>query len=226
VVAVDGPVASGKSTVALRLAERLDLVLLDTGLLYRALAWLALERGIAPSDGASIAALAPHLKLGSRPAASGRGRVARVLLGGCDVTDELQSERVERVVSEVSRDARVRAALLEPQRAVAAEGAAVVAGRDIGTVIFPDASVKVYLQASAPERARRRLAQRGGGTPAEGERVLDAILQRDRADAGQMKPAADAVVIDTDGLDVDAVVDRIERLVRARWGDNDGGGDH
>jgi cytidylate kinase len=225
VVAVDGPVASGKSAVSVKLAKRLDALMLDTGAFYRALTWLALRLGVVPSDGEALAALVPRLSVAIEPAACGRGRTARMLVDGRDVTDELLTPAIDAAVSPVARERRVRDALLEPQRRAVRGGRAVVAGRDIGTVIFPDAAVKVYLLASPDERARRRAGQRGRGSPEAVAAALDALLARDRADAGQMVPAADAVMIDTDCLTLEAVVDRVEQLVKTRMGERCADGD-
>jgi cytidylate kinase len=224
VIAVDGPAASGKSTVAEALARRLGALLIDSGLYYRALAWLALQRGVAPSDGAALAALAGQLSTVAQTTAGGV-RTLRMLAEGRDVTGALHGEGIERIVSLVAREPRVRAALLEPQRRAVADGCVVVAGRDIGTVVFPDAWVKVYLAASASERARRRAAQRGEATPERVEEALKALLERDRLDAGQMLPADDAITIDTDGLKPEDVVERVARLAEdRRRGVGDGGG--
>jgi CMP/dCMP kinase len=222
VVAIDGPVASGKSTVARHLACRLGAVVFDTGLLYRALAWLALERAVSTGHGGELAALASELQTTIRPRTSGSPASIGVLAGERDVTDLLHSERVEQVVSEVARQPLVRAAVLEMQRGAVQGHRAVVVGRDIGTAIFPDALLKVQLEASAEERARRRIAQRHG-SPDQAEEVRRAILRRDHTDAGQSAPAADAVYIDTDQLSIEQVVGQIEALVRSRTGGNDAG---
>ncbi len=220
VIAVDGPAASGKSTVARRLAERLGALVLDTGLFYRALAWLALQRGISPDDGERLAALVDAFHVVAEPLPGQRARTARVLVGGRDVTSELHLPVVDRIVSRVARQQFVRTALLEPQRRAVSGEWAVVAGRDVGTTVFPDAVVKVYLVASPEERARRRVEQRGQATPEQIARELADILERDRTDARQSVRAPDAVVVDTDGLSVEQVVDSIERLVRVRTGDS------
>ena len=157
VIALDGPGSSGKSSVGAAVAAALGLRFLDTGLLYRSLTWLALDRGIDPADGRSVAPLAAEIDLG----VDERGRLTHVLVGGRDVAASIHTPRVDRSVSTVARQPEVRAALLGRQRAIAAAGGIVVAGRDIGSAVLPDADVKVWLDASAEERAGRRAAERG-----------------------------------------------------------------
>ena len=157
VVALDGPGSSGKSSVGAAVAAALGARFLDTGLLYRALTWLCLERGVRPEDGPAVAPLAAEIDL--EPDAA--GRLTRVIVGGRDVADRIRTPRVDRAVSAVSRQPEVRAALLGRQRTIAASGAIVVAGRDIGSVVLPDADVKIWLDASAEERAARRARERG-----------------------------------------------------------------
>jgi CMP/dCMP kinase len=205
IVAIDGPAGAGKSTVARTLASRLGFRYLDTGAMYRALTWLALEEGLTLDDGAALGELA------RREPVSFDGD--RVLVAGNDVTDEIRLPRIDRVVSSVARHTQVREIMRERQRELAEHGDAVIEGRDIGTVVCPDADVKVYLVADAGERARRRVADR----PEIGAEALATDLRlRDERDAAQMKPAADAEQIDTTDLTVDDVVERIERLVQAR----------
>ena len=205
IVAIDGPAGAGKSTVARRLAERLGFRYLDTGAMYRALTWLALLREVSLEDEPKLAELAR-----AYPVQFGAGDVS---IAGNDVTKEIREPRIDRVVSTVARHPGVREAMRERQRELAREGSAVVEGRDIGTVVAPDADVKVYLVANAEERARRRIADR----PGIGADALATDLRlRDERDAAQMQPAEDAELIDTTDLDVDAVVERIEELVRAR----------
>jgi CMP/dCMP kinase len=202
IVAIDGPAGAGKSTVARTLAARLGFRYLDTGAMYRALTWAALEEGIDLEDGAALRALAEGV-----PVSFERDRV---LIGGEDVTEAIRHARIDRVVSTVARHPAVRGVMRERQRELAEQGDAVIEGRDIGTVVCPTAAVKVYLVADADERARRRRADR----PEIGAEALATDLRlRDERDAAQMQPASDAATIDTTELAVEEVVDRIERLV-------------
>jgi cytidylate kinase len=207
IVAIDGPAGAGKSTVARTLASRLGFRYLDTGAMYRALTWLAMEDELDLDDGAGLGALAQEAPV------SFEGD--RVLIQGEDVTGEIRLPQIDRVVSSVARHPEVRGVMRERQRELGSHGDAVIEGRDIGTVVCPDADVKVYLVADAAERARRRTAER----PEIGEEALATDLRlRDERDAAQMKAAPDAELIDTTSLSVTAVVDRIERLVLARSG--------
>ena len=205
IVAIDGPAGSGKSTVARGLAARLGFGYLDTGAMYRALTWLALEAGADLDDEDALAVLAREHAI--------RFEGDRVLAGGADVTEEIRSPRIDRVVSTVARHPAVREVMRDRQRELADVGDVVIEGRDIGTVVCPEAEVKVYLVADPAERARRRLAER----PEIGPEALATDLRlRDQRDAVQMQPAPDAETVDTTELSVDDVLDRIERLVEAR----------
>lgn len=225
VIAIDGPAAAGKTTVGRRLAERLGWTFFDTGVLYRALALLALERGVPVDDGPALAALARTMAVRVTRASVADGRDADVLLDGRDVTWAIRAPAVDAVVSRVAAAPEVRAALVEPQRRAARNGPAVVVGRDIGTVIFPDAALKVYLDASLAERARRRAADlRARGLPASEAEVLRDLTRRDQLDSERacapLALPADGVVISTDGLSIDEVVDRVLALWREREGGN------
>ncbi len=204
---MDGPVASGKTTVGRELAKRLGYLFVDTGVLYRAVTRAALDSGVSPADDEALAALAERLDL--RLIDSGEG----VLIDGVDVTDGLRTPEVEAAVSTVSRVAGVRQAILAPQRAVAQGGGVVMVGRDIGTKVLPG-SAKVYLDASVEERTRRRateLEQRG--EPRAEADVRANLEMRDAIDSQReeapLRTADDAYVVATDGLDVQAVVENI-----------------
>ena len=197
VIAIDGPAGAGKSTVARAVAERLGFTFLDTGAMYRAVALAAAGR---EDEAAAIAGRA-DIRVGDR-----------VLLDGRDVTDEIRSAEASAGASRVAADAGVRAALVRMQQEIVGEGDWVAEGRDIGSVVAPDAAVKVFLTATPEERARRRAAQTGGDV----EQVLREQAERDgrdtTADRTVLEPAADAVPVDTTGLSLDEVVAQIETL--------------
>ena len=206
IVAIDGPAGAGKSTVARRLARRLGFRYLDTGAMYRAVTWLAAERGVSFDDGPALAALAAE-----SPVELERG--GKVTIAGEDVSDAIRSAEIDRAVPIVARQPELRAVMRERQHELAQAGDAVIEGRDIGTVVVPEAPVKVYLVADPAVRARRRLAER----PEIGADALVTDLQvRDASDAERTIPAEDAHVIDTTKLRIDDVVARIEQLVRER----------
>ncbi len=206
IVAIDGPAGAGKSTVARTLAQRLGFRYLDTGAMYRALTWLALQRALPLGDGAPLGELA--LAHPVRFDAAGR-----VFIGDSDVTAAIRQARVDRVVSVVAGHPEVRAVMRARQRELALTGDVVVEGRDIGTVVAPDAAVKIYLVADVSVRTARRQSER----PDIGADALATDLRvRDNADRARMRRADDAEEIDTTELGIDEVVARIEALVRAR----------
>ena len=206
IVAIDGPAGAGKSTVARALAERLGFRYLDTGAMYRALTWLAMQRALDLGNADSLARLARE-----QPVMFTEDE--RVWIGGTDVTSSIRETRVDRMVPVVARHRAVREVMRERQRQLGREGDVVIEGRDIGTVVAPDAEVKVYLVADREERAKRRIAER----PGIGADALATDLRlRDESDASRMRPASDATEIDTTSLQVEDVVDRIETLVRER----------
>ena len=206
IVAIDGPAGAGKSTVARKLAERLGFRYLDTGAMYRALTWLALQRGLPLADGTRLGELATE-----HPVTVDEQR--RTWIADTDVTSSIRKSDIDRMVPVVARHPQVRTVMRERQRELADLGNAVIEGRDIGTVVCPDAEVKVYLNAERDIRAQRRLAER----PEIGADALATDLRlRDQSDAARMRPAEDAIQIDTTELDVEDVVAQIEQLVRAR----------
>jgi CMP/dCMP kinase len=219
VIALDGPAGAGKSTVGERLAERLGYFYFDTGALYRAVALRAHECGADPSDEEALERLVQDVDIRVRPATVADGRQYDVLLGGRDVSQAIRGREVDRIVSIVAASPAVRRGLIDPQRRQIRPPGTVMAGRDIGTVIVPDADLKVFLDASAPERARRRLRQLGR-PPGDFEEVLDSIGRRDETDSSRavapLARAEDAAVVDTEGLGVDEVVDRIVALLEER----------
>jgi cytidylate kinase len=207
IVAIDGPAGAGKSTVARRLAERLEFSYLDTGAMYRALTWLALQRAFDLSDGERLGQLARENPVSFE----GEGE-SRVFIAGTDVTAAIRRTQVDRMVPVVARHPQVREVMRERQRDLGHRGDVVIEGRDIGTVVAPDAEVKIYLIADPKIRAERRLAER---PEIGGDALATDLRLRDESDAARMRPAADAHEIDTTSLHVDDVVGQIEELVRA-----------
>ncbi len=221
VIALDGPAASGKSTVGLLVAQRLGYTYFDTGSLYRAVTLLAIRQQISPDDEPRLAALAADMAFAVQD--------TTVLLDGEDVTAALRHPAVNRHVSAVSALPQVRAALLEQQRRLAAPGGVVMAGRDIGTVVLPDAPLKLFLTASAEARAQRRYReQRNRGEDTTYAAALAALQRRDRLDSGRstapLKPAADAMMLDTTRLSIPAVVERVLAAVRRVAAEHTGAG--
>lgn len=206
IVAIDGPAGAGKSSVARLLARRLGFRYLDTGAMYRALAWLALERGIGLQDDEALARLARE-----NPVSFGDGET--VIVAGHDVTGAIREQRIDEAVPVVARHPAVRELMRERQRALGQEGDVVIEGRDIGAVVAPDAAVKVWLVADASVRVRRRHAERFG---ADAEALATALRERDERDAVNTHRAVDAVEIDTTQLTLDEVVDRVATLVEER----------
>jgi cytidylate kinase len=205
IVAIDGPAGSGKSTVASTLARHLDFHYLDTGAMYRALTWIARRDGADLADGAALAGLAV-----AHPVSFGHGGLVEI--DGDDVTRAIREAEIDRLVPTVARHPEVREVMRERQRALGLEGDSVIEGRDIGTVVAPDADVKVFLRADVDERARRRTHDRPGVT----EETLAADLRaRDERDAVNTQPAEDAVLLDTTHFTVDEVVEQIVELVEA-----------
>lgn len=199
-VALDGPGSSGKSSVGAAAAAELGYRFCDTGLLYRAVTWLAEHRGVEVDDPVALSALVDEVEL----APDEMGRLARVIVDGADHTAEVRSPAVDSAVSAVAAVAMLRDALLARQRDLAASGGIIMAGRDIGTVVLPDADVKIFLDASVEERARRRAEERGTSLDSlEGLEILEALRRRDELDRNRavapLRPADDARIIVTDG---------------------------
>jgi cytidylate kinase len=206
IVAIDGPAGSGKSTVASTLARRLGFRYLDTGAMYRALTWIARRDGADLADGAVLAELAV-----AHPVSFGQDGL--VEMDGADVTVAIRDAEIDRLVPAVARHPQVREVMRERQRALAVGGDSVIEGRDIGTVVAPDADVKVFLLAEVGVRAHRRTQDRPG---VSAETLADDLRSRDERDAVNTRPAEDAVILDTTTLSVDEVVERIAELVEAR----------
>ncbi len=216
-IAIDGPVASGKTVVGMRIADAMGTRFLDSGAMYRAVTLAALRGSVSLSDDDALThcAIVAELSLGDAPDGT------RVLLDGEDVTDRLRDSEVEGTVSRVAAVAGVRHVLVSKQQAVAADGSIVMVGRDIGTVVLVNADLKVFLQASVEERAKRRHEERVGTDKETSLEAVEAALkERDYIDshraASPLRAAEDAVAIDTDGLSIDQVVERILELVSER----------
>ena len=217
IIAIDGPSGAGKSSVTKLVALELGFSCLDTGAMYRAITWKALEDGIDVNDAKALGELARSCTIDFEHE-EGDPSPKRVLIDGIDVTSEIRTQRIDQNVSPVSAVPAVREALVAQQQRIGHSGDYIVEGRDIGTVVFPDAELKVFLTASAEERARRRVAQnaeRGIGS-VDYDAVLADIIRRDEYDSSRdvspLKPAEDAVHIDSSFLSVDEVIDAILNL--------------
>jgi cytidylate kinase len=220
IIAIDGPAASGKSTLGFRLAEALGYLYFDTGLMYRAVTWLALDRYVAIKDEVAVTRLAEDVPIDVSPPSLADGRPCDVVVAGRDITWEIRKPEVESNVSVVSAYQGVRKALTLQQRRIGLRGRVIMVGRDIGTIVLPDADIKIYLDASAEERARRRhqeIIARGGKVNYED--VLAKVIERDRIDSTRaiapLKPAPDAVIMDSDQLDADTVFEKAFDLCKS-----------
>ena len=221
IIAIDGPSGAGKSTVAKAVAKELGFSCLDTGAMYRSIAWKALDTGISLDDATTLSALAGSHEI-SFGHEQGDPVPRRVFIDGEEVTDEIRTARIDKSVSRVSAIAGVRTALVAQQQRLGAAGDYVVEGRDIGTVVFPDAELKVFMTASAEERARRRVRQneqRGIGS-VDFDEVLADIIARDEVDSARetspLRPADDALMLDSTSLPIDEVIATICAEARAR----------
>lgn len=216
-IAIDGPAASGKSTVGKLVADRLGYLYFDTGAMYRAVTWAALHCAVPIEDEAAVTALAERIDIDVLPPTVDDGRQVTVLVDGRDVTWEIRSAAVNNNVSQVSAYPGVRAAMSQQQRRIAGRGRIVMVGRDIGTVVLPDADLKVYLDASPEARARRRWEeeQARGGVRSY-EEVLAEVRGRDQIDSSRavspLRIAVDAVIVDSTEMSVEEVVDRVLEL--------------
>lgn len=214
IIALDGPAASGKTTVGRRLAEKLGYLFFDTGIMYRAVTWIALDHDMDVRNEALITQMAQTAQIDIRPPTENDGRACDVIIGNKDVTWDIRSGDVESKVSAISAYPGVRKALSEQQRRIGMRGKVVMVGRDIGTVVLPEADLKVYLDASAEERARRRydeIVERG--ETADYDDLLRKMIERDRIDSTRavapLRPADDAVIVNTDTLSEDQVYARV-----------------
>lgn len=220
-IAIDGPAASGKSTLGLKIAEALNYLFFDTGVMYRAVTWAAIDRGIPLEDEDALTRLAEEIDIDVLPAIQADGRTSTLLVDGQDVTWEIRSPEVDGHVSVVSAVPGVRKALTEKQRRIGLRGNVVMVGRDIGTVVMPDAEFKLYLDASVEERARRRyeeLVRRG--EQADYEEVLATMRKRDRIDSTReiapLKAAKDAIIFHSDEIQAEDVFEKVMDLIKAR----------
>jgi len=217
-ISIDGPAASGKSTIGGLLAERLDYVYFDTGVMYRAVTWVALQSGVDLADEEAVGVLAERIRIEVIQPTVADGRQYTVYADGEDITWQIRRPEVDHGVSPVSAYPRVRAALTAQQRRIGQGGRIVMVGRDIGTVVMPDAELKIYLDASVEERARRRYQEiRNRGEAEDYEHILRDMRRRDRIDSERdtapLRPASDAVIIDTTELGVAEVLAEVERWV-------------
>ena len=215
VIAIDGPAASGKSSAGLKLAQRLGFLFFDTGIMYRVVTWAVLDKGMDIYDEKKVGGLANEVVIDVKPPSIADGRANDVLLDGKDVTLEIRNPQVNQNVSQISTYAKVREAMTLQQRAIASKCPIVMAGRDIGTVVLPDADFKFYLEASIKVRAERRKQEVGEDISMD--EIIQGIIQRDEIDSTRviapLKPAADAIIINTDKLTLEQVVEKMYQMI-------------
>jgi cytidylate kinase len=219
IIAIDGPAASGKSTLGLKIAQELGYLFFDTGVMYRAVTWIALDHDIDVKDETKVTALAEQTPIDVAPASRSDGRACDVLVAGKDITWETRLPAVDASVSVVSAYVGVRTALSKQQRRIGQRGKVVMVGRDIGTVVLPEADLKIYLDASAEERAKRRFDEMvARGANVNYEDILAKVIERDRIDSTRdvapLKAAEDAVVIDSNNLSVEEVFEKVLALCK------------
>lgn len=221
IITLDGPAASGKSTIGRKLADSLGYLFFDTGIMYRAVTWIALQYDLNLQDEDAITQMAQTAQIDIRTASKDDGRACDVLIADKDVTWDMRSGDVESNVSVVSAYAGVRKALSDQQRKIGLRGKVVMVGRDIGTVVLPEADLKIYLDASAKERAKRRYDETiARGEKANYEEMLKKMIERDHLDSTRavapLRPADDAVIINTDSLSADQVYEQVINLSRGK----------
>ena len=216
IIAIDGPAGSGKSTIAARLAKKLGYINLESGAMYRALALKALHQQVSLDDPVRLGHLADETIIELEPQPDGN----RVLLDGRDVSQRIREADVTVAASRVSVYPSVREIMVRRQREMGASGGVVMEGRDIGTAVFPNADVKIFLDADARIRAERRVAQNGTHTPEEAQRIVEELVQRDVRDrtraVSPLVPAPDAVILDSTNLSLDEVLTRVEQVVLSK----------
>lgn len=219
IISIDGPAASGKSTLGFLLAKELNYLYFDTGLMYRAITWLVIDRGFAPTDEHAAAELAESVMIDVFPASIQDGRQYDVIVEGRDITWDIRNKVVEANVSIISSHPKVRTALTAQQRRIGLRGRVIMVGRDIGTVVLPEADLKIYLDASAEERARRRYQELiDRGENADYTQILEKVKERDKIDTNRavapLKPATDAVIINSSQMTIEEVVIEVMGLIR------------
>lgn len=219
IIALDGPAASGKSTLGRKLADSLNYLFFDTGIMYRAITLIALEMDMNLRDESAITELAKNTQIEIKPPSKEDGRAFDIIVGSKDITWDVRRGDVDANVSLVSAYAGVRQALSEQQRRIGLRGKVVMVGRDIGTVVLPEADLKIYLDASAEERAKRRYDELiARNEKADYAEILKKVIERDHVDSTRavapLRPAEDAVIIDSDNMDVDQVFNQVLELCK------------